>query len=233
MPKIRVLLADDHAVLRAGLKMLVNHQQDMEVVAEAGTFSEAIRLGRIARPDVLTLDLTMPDGNGVLKIEQVCRECAPAKVLVLTMHDDPAYLRAALTAGASGYVVKKVADTELLGAIRAVHAGRVFVDLESHGARTPAVLVSPDKTETAKPTDNLSDRERMVLERLAQGHTNQSIAEELDLSVKTVESYRARLLRKLGLRTRADIIRYAVETGLLGPRGASEGAQTSIRDANH
>ena len=217
MPKIRVLLADDHAVLRAGLKMLVNHEQDMEVVAEAGTFGEAIRLGRIVRPDVITLDLTMPDGNGVSKIEQVCRECAPAKVLVLTMHDDPAYLRAALSAGASGYVVKKVADTELLGAIRAVHAGRVFVDLESHGSRTPAVLVSPGKTGTAKPTDNLSDRERMVLERLAQGQTNQSIADELDLSVKTVESYRARLLRKLGLRTRADIIRYAVETGLLSP----------------
>jgi two-component system, NarL family, response regulator NreC len=213
MPKIRVLLADDHAVLRAGLKLLVNHQQDMEVVAEAGTFGEAIRLASISKPDVITLDLTMPDGNGVDKIEQVCRACPTARVLVLTMHDDPAYLRAALSSGASGYVVKKAADTELLGAIRAVHAGRVFVDLESHRAGLPVALVSPDN---ARGGDNLSERERTVLERLAQGHTNQSIAEQLNLSVKTIESYRARLLKKLGLRSRADITRYAVEMGLVG-----------------
>ena len=215
MPKIRVLLADDHAVLRAGLRMLVNHQQDMEVVAEAGTFADAIRLGKITKPDVMTLDLTMPDGNGVDKIEQVCSECPGPRILVVTMHDDPAYLRAALSAGARGYVVKKAADTELLAAIRAVHAGRVFVDSESHGSRSPAALVSDTGGQDAKFTDTLSDRERMVLEQLAQGHTNQSIAEQLDLSVKTIESYRARLLRKLGLRSRADIIRYAVESGLL------------------
>lgn len=224
MPKIRVLLADDHAVLRAGLKLLVNHQQDMEVVAEAGSFSEAIRLGKSARPDVMTLDLTMPDGNGVEKIEQVCRECPAAKVLVLTMHDDPAYLRAALHAGARGYVVKKAADTELLGAIRAIHAGRMFVDLESHGVRSPNVLVAEQPADHGGASDKLSDREQIVLERLAQGHTNQSIANELDLSVKTVESYRARLLRKLGLRSRADIVRYAVETGLLARRGLDDAA---------
>ena len=213
MPKIRVLIADDHAVLRSGLKLLVNHQQDMEVVAEAGTFGEAIRLGKIAKPDVITLDLTMPDGNGVEKVEQVCRECSAAKVLVLTMHDDPAYLRAALSAGAAGYVVKQAADTELLGAIRAVHAGRVFVDLESRGSKSPKVLIAENSPDG--PRDALSDRERTVLAQLAQGHTNQSIADQLDISVKTVESYRARLLRKLGLRSRADITRYAIETGLL------------------
>jgi two-component system response regulator NreC len=223
MPKIRVLIADDHAVLRSGLKLLVNHQQDMEVVAEAGTFAEAIRLGKIARPDVITLDLTMPDGNGIEKVEQVCRECSVAKVLVLTMHDDPAYLRAALSAGAAGYVVKQAADTELLGAIRAVYAGRVFVDLESHGSRSPRALVDA-KRSPDDPVDPLSDRERTVLARLAEGHTNQSIADQLDISVKTVESYRARLLRKLGLRTRADIIRYAVETGLLTRHGQAAAA---------
>lgn len=214
MPKIRVLLADDHAVLRAGLKLLVNHQPDMEVVAEAGTFGDAIRLAAIARPDVITLDLTMPDGSGLDKIEQVCRAWPEAKVLILTMHDDPAYLRAALSAGASGYVVKKAADTELLGAIRAVHAGRMFVDLDSPGPRSGAALVPVEGS-----GDKLSARERLVLERLAQGHTNQSIAEQLDLSVKTIESYRARLLKKLGLRTRADITRYAVEMGLLSRGG--------------
>lgn len=224
MSSIRVLLADDHAVLRAGLRLLVDHQPDMEVVAEAGTFGEAIRLAGIARPDVITLDLTMPGGNGVEKIEQVCRAWPLAKVLVLTMHDDPAYLRAALSAGARGCVVKKVADTELLGAIRAVHAGRVFVDLESRGARSPAALVPQDSRHTG---DNLSARERLVLERLALGHTNQSIAEQLELSVKTIESYRARLLKKLGLRSRADITQYAVATGLLGRRESPESAVRS------
>src|SRR6185369_13833240 len=221
MPKIRILLADDHAVLRAGLKLLINHQPDMVVIGEAGTFGEAIRLVGIHKPDVLTLDLTMPDGNGIEKIEPIRNACPTARVLVLTMHDDPAYLRAALSSGASGYVVKKAADTELLGAIRAVHAGRVFVDLESHHSRPPAVLVPGDNV---PGSDNLSERERTVLERLAQGHTNQSIAEQLNLSVKTIESYRARLLKKLGLRSRADITRYAVEMGLLGRREHQEAA---------
>jgi DNA-binding NarL/FixJ family response regulator len=197
--------------------MLVNHQPDMEVVGEASSFAETLRICSIVKPDVITLDLTMSNSSGMEKVERVCRECVGARVLVLTMHDDPAYLRAALSAGATGYVVKKAADTELLSAIRAVHAGRAFVDLELHGARPKTVLVPTSQpgqgdSQLDRP---LSDRERTVLERLAQGHTNQSIAEQLDLSVKTVESYRARLLRKLGLRTRADIIRYAVETGLL------------------
>jgi two-component system, NarL family, response regulator NreC len=162
MAKIRVLLADDHAVLRAGLRMLVSHQPDMEVVGEAGTFAETIRLGSIVKPDVITLDLTMPDASGMEKVEQVCRECAGARVLVLTMHDDPAYLRASLCAGASGYVVKKAADTELLGAIRAVHAGRAFVDLELHGARPNTVLVAasqPGESDSRSASGDLSDRE--------------------------------------------------------------------------
>ena len=227
MPKIRILLADDHAVLRAGLKLLIHHQPDMEVIAEAGTFADAIRLARIHQPDVITLDLTMPDGRGVDKIDPLRCACPTARILVLTMHDDPAYLRAALSAGASGYVVKKAADSELLGAIRAVHAGRVFVDLESHGTRSSSALAAANDRPAGhgeSPSDRLSQRERTVLERLAQGHTNQSIAEQLALSVKTVESYRARLLRKLGLRSRADIVRYAIETGLLGHREQSSAA---------
>lgn len=222
MPKIRVLLADDHAVLRAGLKMLVNHQQDMEVVAEAGTFAETARTAKLAGPDVIVLDLTMPDGSGIDKMEMILRECPAARILVLTMHDDPAYLRAALNAGASGYVVKKVADTELLNAIRAVHAGRAFIDLDLQGARSPGtIVVAPGETTAGPPGDNLSLRERTVLQRVAQGHTNQSIAEQLDLSVKTIESYRARLLKKLGLKSRTDLVRYAVLTGLLKRDGES------------
>lgn len=221
MPKIRVLLADDHAMLRSGLRLLVNQQPDMEVVGEAGTFSDAVRMTEIAKPDVVTLDLTMPDGQGIEWIERVSAAHPATRVLVLTMHDDPAYLRAALQAGASGFVVKKAADSELLGAIRAVHAGRVFVDLDAHGARASAALTSAKtSSEAGSPRDGdlLSDRERTVLERLAQGHTNQSIADQLQVSVKTVESYRARLLRKLGLRSRADLVRYAMQTGLLTPQ---------------
>jgi DNA-binding NarL/FixJ family response regulator len=216
MAKIHVLLADDHAVLRAGLRMLVNHQPDMEVVAEAGAFGEAIRLAKAHRPDVVVLDLTMPDGNGVDQVEQVCRECQPARVLILTMHEDPAYLRAVLAAGALGYVVKKVADSELLGAIRAVAAGRTFIDLDARGIAPGAALASSNESLPAAPAraNPLSEREQIVLEGLAAGHTNQAIADQLDISVKSVESYRARLLRKLGLRTRADIIRYAAATGL-------------------
>jgi DNA-binding NarL/FixJ family response regulator len=215
MKKIRVLLADDHAVLRAGLRMLVDHQPDMEVVAEAGTFGEAIQLAKAHQPDVIVLDLTMPDGNGVEKAEQICRECQPSRVLILTMHEDPAYLRAMLAAGAAGYVVKKVADSELLGGIRAVVAGRIFIDLESNERSPGAVIPPSNESPCGAKSSALSQREQLVLEGLAAGYTNQSIADQLDLSVKTVESYRARLLQKLGLRTRADIIRYAVATGLL------------------
>ena len=151
MAKTRVLLADDHAVLRAGLKMLVNHQADMEVVGEAANFAETIRLSSIVKPDVITLDLTMPDGNGMEKVEQVCRECPGARILVLTMHDDPAYLRAALSAGASGYVVKRAADTELLSAVRAVHAGRVANRRSGNKRRGSGRRRALGATATARP----------------------------------------------------------------------------------
>ncbi len=220
MPKIRVLLADDHAVLRAGLRLLLHTQPDMEVVGEAGDFPEAVRLTSSARPDVLILDLTMPGGNGIQTIERIVKESPQPRILVLTMHDDPSYLRAALAAGAAGYVVKKAADTELLSAVRAVSQGRMFVDLDMSGARMQTILGEKDdgaNTATTGPASTLSPREREVLQILAQGHTNQAVADRLFLSVKTVESYRSRLMQKLKLSTRADLIRYAVEVGLLGP----------------
>jgi DNA-binding NarL/FixJ family response regulator len=218
MAKTRVLVADDHAVLRAGLRLLIDTQPDMETVGEAGDFPEALRLARTARPDVLILDLTMPGGTGVKTIERLVKECPQARVLVLTMHDDPSYLRAALAAGAFGYVVKKAADSELLSAIRAVAQGRAFVDLDVSGGKMQTVLGNRDGDGAAAgPAAALSPREREVLGLLAQGHTNQVIADRLFLSVKTVESYRARLMQKLGLTNRADLFRYAVEIGLLGP----------------
>ncbi len=214
MAKIRVLLADDHALLRAGLRMLINAQPDLEIVGEAGDSHEAARLARQLHPDVLILDLTMPGGQSIPTIEQLRQECPQTRVLVLTMHDDAAYLRAVLAAGGFGYVVKTAADADLLTAIRAVSQGRIFVDLSLASGSIHAAL---DKTaaSAAPPASQLSQREREVLELLAQGHTNQVIADRLFLSVKTIETYRARIVDKLGLRTRADLIRYALEAGLL------------------
>lgn len=209
MAKIRVLIADDHAVLRAGLRLLINAQADLEVVGEAGNGSETLHQTRALVPDVLTLDLSMPGGSVIPIIEKLRREIPQTRVLVLTMHDDPAYLRTVLAAGGSGYVVKKAADAELLTAIRAVHQGRAFVNLDLDGG-PPAPLEAPG-------TAALSQREREVLALLAQGHTNQVIADRLYLSVKTIETYRTRIADKLGLKTRADLVRYALEMGILAP----------------
>jgi DNA-binding NarL/FixJ family response regulator len=215
MNRIRIVLADDHAVLRAGLRLLINGQPDMEVVAEAADGPEALRQVRAPRPDVVTLDLAMP-GGGMETIASLQQDCPRVRVLVLTMHDDPAYLRAALAAGASAYVVKAAADTELLSAIRAVSQGRTFVNLSLSEALVQTVLGKLPPAAGAEARA-LSEREKEVLELAAHGHTNQQIADRLFLSVKTVETYRARLMAKLGLETRADLVRYAATAGLLSP----------------
>ena len=202
------MLVDDHAVLRAGLRMLIGAQPDMEIVGEAASTKEALPLVRELRPEVISLDLSMPGGSGLPLIEQIKAEGIPSRVLVLTMHDDTAYFRAALTAGALGYVVKTAADSELLTAIRAVHEGRLFISLPSG---SPETLLQAANV----PASLLSDREQQVLQMLAEGHTHKDISQKLDLSVKTIETYRARIASKLDLRTRADIVRYALELGLL------------------
>lgn len=217
MAKIRILVVEDHAVVRAGLRLLIDAQPDLEVVGEAADAPEAWRLVGTLDPDVVTLDLSLPGDNGMALLERLRREHPAARVLVLTMHDDPAYLRMALAAGASGYVVKTAADTEFLAAIRAVHQGRTFVDL-SLGEALAQAMVGGEAGGPAAPAaaGRLSPREREVLERLAHGYTNQQIADRLFLSVKTVETYRARIADKLGLRSRVDFIRYALQNGLLG-----------------
>jgi DNA-binding NarL/FixJ family response regulator len=224
MGTIRVLLADDHALLRAGLRLLINAEPEMEVVGEAADCREALAGVRALKPDVLTLDLTMPGGNSIRLIEQLRREHPGTQVLVLTMHDDPAYLRAALAAGSAGYVVKAAADTELLSGIRAVCEGRVVVHVSRPTAH-PAL--DPEEAESPRPSGaaRLSSREREVLTLLARGHTNQEIARLLFLSVKTIETYRARIADKLGLRSRADLVRYALEVGLLGPEASGQEPQ--------
>jgi len=203
MSPIRVLIADDHAVLRAGLRMLLGAQTDMEVVGEAGDGTEASRKARELQPDVVLMDLTMPGPRSGDVIRQVLSAAPKTHVLILTMHDDPAYLASAMAAGAAGYVVKKVADSELVSAIRAVHGGRTFVDLTQ-------------SLDPPSPKD-LSRREREVLRLLAQGHSNQQIADRIRVSVKTVETHRTRLSVKLGLKGRAELYRFAVESGILDP----------------
>ena len=215
MPKIRVLVADDHAVLRSGLRLLINTQPDMEVVGEAGTFFETLEAVRSIQPDVISLDWEMPGGTGAKLIETLARDFPQTRILVLTMHHDPAYFRLAVASGAAGYVMKKSADSELLTAIRTVAKGRSYAQIELDPgpmAASPVVLSG-----TASRMDSLSEREREVFGMVARGHTSQAIADKLFLSVKTVESYRARLMAKLGLQNRAELTQFALELGLLGP----------------
>jgi two-component system response regulator NreC len=212
--RIKVLIADDHAVLRAGLRLLVGAQNDIEVVGEAEDGAEVAHKARELRPDVVLLDLSMPGPQSGNVIREVLQACPTTRVLILTMHDDAVYLRSALSAGAAGYLVKKVADTELMSAIRAVHAGRTFVDLtQTTGLAHPSIPgAAPVQWQ---PPKDLSRREREVLRLLAQGHSNQQVADKIRVSVKTVETYRTRLSEKLGLKGRAELYRFAAESGIL------------------
>ena len=213
---ISVLIADDHAILRSGLRMLVNAQVDMDVVGEAADGEQAVRAVRDIKPSVALLDLTMPGLGGLQALEEIARCCPDTRVLVLTMHDDPAYLRSVLAAGASGYVLKRAVDTELLSAIRAVHRGGIFVDPSLAHVFVQDALEKRGTTGRPQRSLNiLSDRERQVLERIAQGYGSQEIAAQILVSVKTIETYRARIAEKLGLRTRSEIVRFAVQMGLL------------------
>lgn len=219
MTKIRILLADDHAVLRTGLRMIIDAQADMEVIGEAGDGREAIEQADRLRPDVVLLDLSMPGLGGLSALGVIRGKVPETKVLVLTMHDDEGYLGRVLEAGGSGYVVKKAADMELLSAIRAVKRGEVYV----HSSLTRSLVEGTfDRRGEAGGgasdcLEELSDREKEVLRLLAHGYTNQQIADTLLLSVKTIETYRARLMEKLKLRTRAELVHYALQKGLLTP----------------
>jgi len=216
--KIRVMIVDDHAILRAGLKMLVNAQADMEVVSEAPDGEKAIQQVQESKPDVTLLDLTMPRVGGMKALQEMARNCRETRVLILTMHDDPAYLRSALAAGASGYLLKRAVDSELIAAIRAVHRGGVFVDPRLASILVQDVLAKKGpKAGSTQTTNILSDRELQVLGLVARGYTSAQIAKQISVGVKTVETYRSRFSEKLGLRTRADVIRFAVQMGLLTP----------------
>ena len=218
MNKIRLMLVDDHTVVRAGLKALFDRQSDMEVVAEADSASAALERAATTPSDVVVLDLTLPGGGSLDLIGKLPHLKPPPHVLVLSMHDDPAYARSALARGASGYVVKTVSEQDLLLAVRAIRRGQVIVDLDDE-AKTASVfgVGGLDGAQGRSPAiAKLSDREYEVLRLLGQGHTNQAIAEQLELSPKTVATYRARIADKLGLKTTVDFVKYAADTGLLG-----------------
>jgi two-component system, NarL family, response regulator NreC len=208
---VRVLLVDDHAVVRAGLALLLNGEEDLETVGEAGTAKDAIFEARSSKPDVILLDVVMPGQSGLEVLPQLLHELPETKVVMLSMQDDPRYVREAFEAGASGYVLKEAADVELVAAIREVARGGRYVNPEL-GVR----LVAAETDERRRADqDPLSDREREVLRLLALGHTNQEIAELLYISVRTAETHRAHIMQKLRLSSRAELVRYALGAGLL------------------
>lgn len=210
---IRVLLVDDHAVVRAGLRHILDAEDDIETVGEAGSAQESIRAARELTPDVVLMDVMLGDGSGLDATPEVLLVAPGAKVLVLSMQDDPRYVREAFAAGASGYVLKEAADTDVVGAVREVAAGNRYV----HPA-LGAKIAAADATAAAKADeDPLSDREREILRLLALGHTNQEIAKLLFISVRTAETHRAHVMQKLRLSTRAELVRYALAEGMLEP----------------
>jgi DNA-binding NarL/FixJ family response regulator len=208
---VRILIVDDHAVVRSGLRLLLDAEADLEPVGEAGSARDAVFEVRSLKPDVILLDVVMPDESGLEVLPKLLHEHADAKVLMLSMQDDPRYVREAFAAGASGYVLKEAADTEVVAAIREVARGGRYVHPEL-GARL--IAAESDERRRAE-ADPLSDREREVLRLLALGHTNQEIATQLFISVRTAETHRAHIMQKLRLQTRAELVRYALAQGLL------------------
>jgi two-component system, NarL family, response regulator NreC len=209
--RIRVLVVDDHAVVRSGLRLLLEKEKDIEVVGEAGNVGEAVLEARSAKPDVVLMDVVMPGQSGIDGIPSVMKEAPKAKVLLLSMQDDPQYVRQAFGAGAAGYVLKEAVDTEVVAAIREVAGGGRYVH-PALGARLAAAEVEERARADADP---LSEREREVMRLLALGHTNQEIAKMLFISVRTAETHRAHIMQKLRLTTRAELVAYAIEHGLL------------------
>lgn len=209
---IRVLLADDHSIVRAGLRRIVEESGDIEVVAEASDGREAVLAVRQEKPDVAVIDISMPVLDGLEVIAQVKRECPQVSILVLTMHEEHQYVVRAIETGAMGYITKQSAPEQLVNAIRKVHAGSLFLTAEA--AEALALRVARGSREQS-PLDTLSTRELQVLRRLAMGNTNREIASAYHISIKTVDTYRFRLLKKLNLRNNADLSRFAIQNNLI------------------
>lgn len=207
--KIRIVLADDHAVVRRGLELLLQAEEDFEVVASVGDIEAAIRTTRGYKPDVLVLDLNMPSGSSLDTIPQILEASPGTQIAVLTMQNEPAFARQALSNGALAYVLKEAADDELVEAVRRAAAGETYLNPQL-GAR-----IAAEPPAASGPPDDLSEREVEVLRMIALGHTNGEIAVQLYLSIRTVESHRAHIQQKLRRSTRADLVRYALDHGLV------------------
>ena len=219
-PKLRILLADDHAMLREGLAMLIDAQGDMEVIGQAANGREAVQLAKTLNPDIVVMDVSMPELSGAEASEQIRDSCPEVRVMALTRHADQGYLRRLLQAGASGYVLKKSAADALINALRVVAGGGTYLEPTLAGAVVERALGSPGKVRQDR--DMLTLREEEVLRWIAWGRSNKEIAASLAISIKTVESYKASATQKLGLRSRSDIMRYALARGWLAEDKAPE-----------
>ena len=215
MPEIRVLIAEDHETVRAGLKLIIDTQPDMTVVGEAGDGREAVRLAQQLAPDVLMMDISMPELNGLKAAAKLKRVAPEIKILTLTRHTDQAYLQELLEAGVSGYVLKQSAATDLVRAVRAVAAGDNYLDPAMTGKIFSNYVEKSSRLRGDTHGAGLTERERDVIRQIAWGYSNKEIAERLDISIKTVEAHKANALKKLGMHSRIDIVRYAVLQGWL------------------
>jgi DNA-binding NarL/FixJ family response regulator len=214
MGKLRIFLADDHAVLRDGLRTLVNAQADMEVIGEADNGRTAWQKARELLPDVVVMDVSMPEMTGIQATKRLTQACPQVKVLALTAHEDKGYLRHLLEAGASGFLLKRAATVELIHAIRVVAAGGAYIDPTLAG-KVLSTFMRQSSSNNPMQQNELSDREGEVLRQIAWGYSNKEIAGQLGISVKTVETYKNRLTEKLALKGRTEIVRYAVRQGWL------------------
>jgi two-component system, NarL family, response regulator NreC len=210
---ISVLIVDDHTLVRSGLRLLLEAEEGVRVEDEAADAEQAIRLARLHKPDVVLLDVVLPGRSGIEAAPEILAAAPRAHILVLSMQDDPSYVRQAFAAGASGYLLKEAADDELVQAVREVASGNRYV----HPALGARLAAAEAEAKARAEADPLSEREREVLRLLALGHTNQEIAKLLFISVRTAETHRAHVMQKLRLSTRAELVRYAIRQGLLEP----------------
>jgi DNA-binding NarL/FixJ family response regulator len=212
VPKIRVVLADDHAIVREGVKALLNLADDIDVVGEAADGRQAIARVQALEPDVIVMDIAMPDLGGLEATVEIRRQYPRTRILILSQYEDREYIRRFLKAGVSGYVLKKSAGADLAAAIRAVHRGGLVLDPD---VAREAMLESAEGRQDTDPYDSLTDREKQVLKLVAEGRSNKDVAELLDISVKTAMSHREHIMQKLSLHSRTELIRFALKQGVI------------------